>query len=255
VKLPATSCAGLLLELDTLEAMEPTVFNILRRRWHDTRLRCSRFAALREIGADFWEFLKESTPERRRALFGDLEYDWDHQVNTTSGAVSPRTRLLAALAGAPYQPTEPSLFSEMLDALAIDFARFTFIDIGSGKGRTLLMAAERPFERIIGVELLPELHQVALENIAKSSEASRLESVCVDARDYVFPPDPLVVYLFNPLPASALEQMIAHLESSLHKCPRPVRAIYHNPVSGDVLDNAAFLEKLTSTHQYAIYST
>jgi hypothetical protein len=86
--------------------MQPTLLGILRRRWRDTRLRRSRLQAVREIAADVWECLKESTPDRRRALFGDAEYDWDHHVNTTSGAVSQRTRLLAALAGAPYQPTE-----------------------------------------------------------------------------------------------------------------------------------------------------
>jgi tRNA G46 methylase TrmB len=234
--------------------MQPTLLGILRRRWRDTRLRRSRLQAVREIAADVWECLKESTPDRRRALFGDAEYDWDHHVNTTSGAVSQRTRLLAALAGAPYQPTEPSLFAEMLDALALDFPQFTFIDIGSGKGRTLLMAAERPFRRIVGVELLPELHRVALENIAKSHDPLRLTSLCADARDYLFPLEPLVIYLFNPLPASALAQTIESLERSLKQSPRPVRIIYHNPVSGDVLENASFLRKLTSTHQYAIYS-
>ena len=36
---------------------------------------------------------------------------------------------------------------------------FTFIDLGSGKGRTLLMASDYPFRRIIGLELLEELRR------------------------------------------------------------------------------------------------
>ncbi|HET9698758.1 MAG TPA: class I SAM-dependent methyltransferase [Terriglobales bacterium] len=224
------------------------------RRWRDTRSRKGRLDSIREITSDIWDVIKEATPERRRALFGDVEYDWEHEVNTTSGAVSQRTRLLAAIAGAPYQPSEPNLFGKMLSALTINFEQFTFIDIGSGKGRTLLMAAEWPFPRIIGVELLPELHQVAVGNIGKSPHKDRMESLCLDGRDYQFPPDPLVVYLFNPLPAAALGVTVENLKRSLQETPRPLRIIYQNPTADDVLAGSGFLKKISSTHQYSIYS-
>jgi len=234
--------------------MQPSLWSVLQNRWRDTRSRKSPLRAIQEISVDVWEFLQESTPQRRRARYGDVEYDWDHPgANTTAATVTARTRLLAALSGAPYQPSEPALFAEMLGALGIDFAQFTFIDIGSGKGRTLLMAAELGFRRVIGVELLPELHQVALANIGASGYGN-VESVCVDGRDYRFPPESLVIYLFNPLPAAALAQTIANLHKSLEQHPRPVRIIYHNPLSEDVLAAARFLKKVHSTYQYAIYS-
>jgi SAM-dependent methyltransferase len=234
--------------------MQPTLRSILARRWQDTRSRKNWFASIKEVVADVWEFALEATPERKRALFGDVEYDWENQVNTTSGAVSQRTRLLAALSGAPYQPTEPGLFSEMLDSLHIRFEDFTFIDIGSGKGRTLLMAAEWPFRKIIGVELLPELHQVAEANIAKSAHRERMQSICADGREYQFPPDPLVIYLFNPLPAAALQVCVNNLRQSLSALPRSLKVIYHNPTAGDVLKSSGFLMMVSATHQYSIYS-
>jgi hypothetical protein len=234
--------------------MQPTLRSVLVHRWRDTRSRKSRLDSIREITADVWEVVKEATPDRRRALFGDVEYDWEHEVNTTSGAVSQRTRLLAAIAGAPYQPTDPIVFGEMLEKLRIQFEQFTFVDIGSGKGRTLLMAAEYPFRRIIGVELLPGLHQVALENIAKSSHRERMESLCLDGRHYRFPPDPLVLYLFNPLPAAALESTLKNLRQSLRSHPREVKVIYHNPTADDVLSSSGFLKKISSTPQYSSYS-
>ncbi len=234
--------------------MQPTLWSVFRNRWHDTRARKSRLQSINEIGADLWEFLMECTPQRYRARFGDLEYDWDHPgANTTAGTVSTRTRLLAAIAGAPYQPSEPMVFEEMLRSLEIDCSKFTFVDIGSGKGRTLLMAAEFGFHRVIGVELLLELHEVALRNIATSGY-SNVESVCADGRDYSFPREPLVLYLFNPLPATALSQTISSLRNSLQEHPRPVKIIYHNPVSEGVLSSAPFLKKIHSTYQYAIYS-
>jgi SAM-dependent methyltransferase len=234
--------------------MGPTVWSVLAKRWKDARTGAGAMAAVREIAADMWEFLKESTPQRKRSLYGDMEYDWEHESNTTSGGVTNRTRLLAALSGAPYQPTEPSLFREMLASVEIDFAEYTFVDLGSGKGRTLLMAAEFPFRRIVGVELFLELHQVAVGNIARSEHRERVEAVCMDARDYEFPAGPLLLYLFNPLPAAALEQVVENLRKSLDAATRPVRVIYHNPTCENVLAKAAFLRKVLSTHQYTIYS-
>ncbi|HVZ19382.1 MAG TPA: class I SAM-dependent methyltransferase, partial [Terriglobales bacterium] len=165
-----------------------------------------------EIGADVWEWVRESTPERKRRRYGDVEYDWDHEVDTTAATVTNRSRLIAAISGAPYQPTDPAEFREMMQAIAIDFSQYTFIDIGSGKGRTLLMASEFPFRQIVGVELLPELHRVAETNIARFSspeqQCKEIESVCCDARDFVFPDETVLLYLFNPLPEAAMRGMM-----------------------------------------------
>ncbi len=40
-----------------------------------------------------------------------------------------------------------------------------FVDIGSGKGRVLIAAAEHPFLQVAGVEYSKELHEAALNNI------------------------------------------------------------------------------------------
>ncbi len=56
------------------------------------------------------------------------------------------------------------------------------------------MAADYPFRRILGIELMPELHRVAKENIGKyksdSQQCFAIESVMRDASDFVFPPEP-----------------------------------------------------------------
>jgi len=45
-----------------------------------------------------------------------------------------------------------------MQAMPIDLSKFTFIDLGAGKGRALLMASDYLFQKIIGVEFMPELH-------------------------------------------------------------------------------------------------
>jgi SAM-dependent methyltransferase len=198
----------------------------------------------------------ESTPERKRRRYGDVEYDWEYRVDTTSATVGWRSRLVGLL-HSPYQPIEPELFKEMMTELKIDFSQFTFIDIGSGKGRALLLAAEYPFRRIRGVELLPELNRIAQQNIEKfSSPIQRcrdIEAACMDAGEFRFPQEPLVIFLFNPLPVEGLRKLVQNLERSLWMNPREVRVVYGNPIFEEVLTSTSPLRKTTGTRQYALF--
>jgi SAM-dependent methyltransferase len=227
---------------------------VLRRWFAERSAHNGILPTLEECSGLLRQFLVDSLPSRRRQRYGDVDYDWDHRVDTTSATVSWRDRLLGLL-NSPYQPTDPALFHEMLASLNIDFRDFTFIDIGSGKGRTLLMASDYPFRRIVGVDLLPELHRVAQENIGKYKSDSQqcfvLESICIDAREFAFPPEPTVLYLFNPLPEPGLVQVLANLERSLRAHPRPLFVIYHSPILEHVLVENRWLRKIGGTHQYS----
>jgi hypothetical protein len=92
------------------------LFPALRRWWREQSqskgVRGASSLLLREL----WDFLRDSTPSRRRSRYGDMDYDWDHRVNTTSGTVGWRERLLGIFHSA-YQPTEPAAFREMMAAL------------------------------------------------------------------------------------------------------------------------------------------
>src|SRR5580700_3831948 len=230
--------------------------------WNNIAGREGRFAATRQLLQALWEFIRDSTPERQRQRYGDTEYDWEHRVNTTSAAVGWHDRLLGVF-HSPYQPTEPALFREMLEALQerthIDFHDFIFVDLGSGKGRTLLMASDYPFRRVVGIELLPALHQAAKENLSQyrseSQKCFALESICADATGFSFPEEPTVLYLFNPFPESGLRRVIANLEQSLHEHPRAVYVLYHNPLLEQVFSERAALRKVGGTHQFAMYES
>src|SRR5262249_45180057 len=144
--------------------------------------------------------------------------------DTTAANVGWRSRLRGLMAGSYYQPADPDLFRRTLarlpmvrveagrapglsaldsPAAPLNLRNFTFVDMGPGKGRALLLAAEQPFARVIGVEVLPELHAIAQQNIAAAASrlvCHKIESISADARIFQFPDGPLVVFLFNPLP-------------------------------------------------------
>ena len=237
-------------------AFSRQLLTALRRWWKEQASDQGGLAVSSLLARELWGFLRESTPAQRRQRYGDMEYDWEHRVNTTSGTVGWRERLLGVF-HSPYQPTDPAAFRKMMAALSIPFDKFTFVDLGSGKGRTLLLASEYPFRRIIGVELLPALHQAAEENIRAFRESigrgGQMESVLADACAYDFPKTPLVVYLFNPLPEAALRRVMGRLEESLRKAPRPIWIVYHNPVLEQVVSGSPGFERVSGTGSYSLY--
>lgn len=225
--------------------------------WKRERATAGRLAAACKLAQVGWDFLRDSLPARKRRRYGDVDYDWEFRVDTTSATVGWRTRLLGLL-HSPYQPIEPELFREIMAALKleIDFSQFTFFDIGSGKGRALLLAAEYPFRRVVGIELLPELNSVAEENIRKlcAKQACReVQSLCGDATEFIFPAEPIVVFLFNPLPEARLKELVGNLEASLRQNPRPAYLIYANPVFEEIFSSRPTLIKIGGTHQYLAF--
>lgn len=197
-------------------------------------------------------------PARRRLRYGDIDFDCDHRVNTTWANLGLGTRVRELFAGRAYQPTDPFIFREMMQSLPADPRSLTFLDLGSGKGRALLLAAEYSFRRIIGVELLPELHAIAQENVRRyrqpGARVTAFELHCADARRFPLPVEPLFLYLFDPFPEPILREVIASVAQSMRQSPRPLFIGYQNPVSEPVLAASPMFSKLAGTLQWTLYA-
>ncbi len=132
-----------------------------------------------------------------------------------------------------YETTSEAAIRLPLDSLGADFSGFTFVDLGCGKGKPLLVASAYPFRRLAGVDVSPACVAVARRNVARYRpgciDPARVELRVGDAEDFVFPEGPLVVYLYNPFPGAVLERVVAGLEASLCERPRPCAVIYVNP--------------------------
>jgi len=116
-----------------------------------------------------------------------------------------------------YYGVAPSVFR----ALLVRWRRFkavapldsyTFVDLGAGMGRALLLAAEFPFRAVIGVEMHPALTRIGRRNLAKWRAAGRacapMRMVQCDAVEFPLPPGPCVVFLFNPFAAPVLRRVL-----------------------------------------------
>jgi predicted RNA methylase len=138
-----------------------------------------------------------------------------------------------------------------------DYSKYTFIDMGSGKGRMLFVAAEYPFRKVIGVEFSNALHDDALANLKRYRHPRRLcadiEPVHADAREFEFPNDNLVIYMFNPFGPEVMEHMLANLERSLEKRPRHAIVVMLWPDHSDVVERMAIMRVYRKTRRHHIY--
>jgi SAM-dependent methyltransferase len=131
---------------------------------------------------------------------------------------------------------------------------YTFIDIGAGKGRGLLVASEYRFRKVIGIELNPELAAVARTNVAHWTQshaaditAPRLAPIEVleqDALDFTFPTTPTLLFLFHPFEAPVLKQLLRRIETQFAKRPNNLDLIYVNAECANVLDRSPAFAQL-----------
>ena len=147
-----------------------------------------------------------------------------------------------------FYATSPSLFAQAAARLNIDHRRFTFVDLGAGKGRVMLMASQSPYKQVLGVELVPELQQIANRNVSvyQSPDRQCADVRCIlgDVRNFVFPPVPLVIFLWHPFVGPVFEKVMQNLAESLHRDPRQVYVVYLKPQFEPMLKLIPTMKKL-----------
>ncbi len=191
------------------------------------------------------------------------EFDQEHNVETsvrvceTDLAISNPNWIHAL----PYLPTPNRFLSEALAGLDIRFEDFTFIDLGSGKGRVLLMASEFPFRDIVGVEISPDLTSLARQNISAYRGAQKCRDIklaCIDFSEFEFPGNSLFVFLFNPASLELTTAVARNLMRSLRERPREVRILYVTPDHHEVFDSEKTLKKVGEGerlgHRFCLYT-
>lgn len=115
--------------------------------------------------------------------------------------------------------TSARSFDWMLKALPRPLSDYTFVDLGCGKGRTLLLAGKYGFHKAVGVEFALELASIADNNLRNSAVNFPGGAAIVhqDASSFAFPEGPMVVYLYNPFGAKVFETVLSNLVEHLRK--------------------------------------
>ena len=152
-----------------------------------------------------------------------------------------------------YSAIAPSVFGEAyrrwretLAAVSGRIEAYSFVDVGAGKGRALLLASQLPFRKVLGVELSEELAGIAQQNVARWKRVARPKSkirvLHQDAAQLQWPRTPLLVYFYNPFACTLLAQMTKTLATVA--ASGLVDLLYVNPTCADTLQDQGLFVRL-----------
>jgi len=139
------------------------------------------------------------------------DFDQKYGVETSGVVQIVPTKSPNFSHGNRYSASSETMIRWCIENCETPHSETSFVDVGSGKGRVLIIAAMYPFKRIIGVEYSPELVRTCNDNLRKLGISNKCEVVSADAADYQFPDGNLLVFLYNPFDATILKRVIRNL--------------------------------------------
>ena len=146
----------------------------------------------------------------------------------------------------PYAGSSPSVTRKAISTLP-DVRDYSFVDLGCGKGRALLVASEYAFMRIIGVELSAELSATARRNVQTVAnhypERSPMNVVEGNAIGFELPAGKVVVFIYHSFGLELMNQLIGELETALENRLDHVFVVYYNPVHSVALDSSPVFKR------------
>ncbi|KAA1258218.1 Methyltransferase domain protein [Rubripirellula obstinata] len=159
------------------------------------------------------------------SVVDDYAFDRRHQLDTRSEVaindldISDEDKQHAD----KYKPTRARYFRKIMAKL--DLPRDgVFVDVGCGKGRILLLAAEHGFDRVVGLEISPALCEIAKRNVATFQEstptASSINVVCTNILDYQMDGSETVFFLYSPFDRPVTDSFLRMIRQSLTDHPR-----------------------------------
>ena len=144
-----------------------------------------------------------------------------------------------------YEPVNYYSADWLFSRLKPEDKKTGFLDVGSGLGRVLAIAAGNGFTDIHGVEFAPDLCSAsfAVKDILEKRHPGVTVTInCMDARYYSIPETIGVIFLFNPFNDRIMEAFIQQVLDSLKRKERPLKILYANPVSKELWLKAGFKE-------------
>jgi SAM-dependent methyltransferase len=201
-----------------------------------------------------WQFAPAFRREERERQRQDEDFDRSYGVDT-GGVFRPDPTSVVGQNwawGVNYQAADPVTVRQLIRDLSIPYPEFTFIDLGCGKGRVVLIAAGFPFERVVGVEYCRRLTEVARLNATRIppalSQCGGIDILNLDAAEYSFPDGPLVLFLFNPFAEPVMRGVVRNAVEAFNRSPRRILVLYLFPFYGALWESAGIFKRLPSPH-------
>lgn len=189
--------------------------------------------------------------------YQEWHFDQVRNVNTRGSVAHPHgSDNPLHLTAMPYDATTPMLFAQIMKAAKSINLPHSFFDMGCGKGRVLIMAAEHGFHDITGVEFDQALAKVASQNVAsyldKKKKQVNIAVAYCDAAAFSFPDKNAVIFFYNPFAESVMATTLQNIRNSA-VINRERYLIYHTAFFDNLVGNPAEYVLLAKTDTYSIY--
>jgi SAM-dependent methyltransferase len=191
----------------------------------------------------------------------DWWFDRTRSIATTGNVAPNAAQIIGEMRDSQiYAPVRVvNAHAALRDLPVHDYSRYTFLDIGSGKGRMLSVAAEYPFKKVQGIEFDASLHEQAIENIQRyhfrKQRCPQIESTLANAAEFEFPPENLVLYLFNPFGPSVMNAMLSNLQRAIKLHSRHVVVVLLWPELSHLVAQMPEMNAYRQNRRYHIYQT
>jgi SAM-dependent methyltransferase len=169
------------------------------------------------------------------------------RVSTRETVITESSIFVAGGENCPYSGSQSLPVRRALKNLAPGPSD-VFVDLGSGKGKVLLIAGRLPYRRVIGVEVDEELSRYSRHNISRARRwlrAQEVDSVTASALDWPIPDETSVVFMFNPFIGHNFRAAVSQIFESYDRRPRSLHIVYRYPWEHDWL---------LSTHRVVVKS-
>lgn len=174
----------------------------------------------------------------------DQWFDHRYRTDTTKRVAQAGLRVLSPdnqSEARPYFPTRARAVRYAIRRAGVPTDK-GFVDVGSGKGKVMLVAATMGFQKIKGIEFAPELHRIACDNMARLAPSlptgAAIQPICADATQYELANEDCVFFMFNPFGGHVMAGFCHQVLASLTRCPRKIWIIYADPAAQSVIESA-----------------
>ena len=169
-----------------------------------------------------------------RELDGGFEFDRIHGTDTstpvdiftlTAAHEGPRISYSASI---PVRTAQEIIAA--LEGMPENWQTFTWLDLGSGKGRSIMVASALPLDRIVGIELSPECHEIAQRNLRRyrppEQRCHNMDVRLLDATQYAIPEQDTVIFVFNSFGPKIWSTVFGNIRTSYESHPRKMYLIH-----------------------------
>lgn len=192
-------------------------------------------------GKSAWRRVIPPAPEKPHPF--DVEHGTD-----TSGLIPgwelrsghPSDLYIAGYLGVPVSGFRGMMARWQQELSGRGVGEFTFVDLGCGKGRAVLLASESGFREAVGVELNPALADTAKANVERWVAAGKAECALSveqgDATEFAWPAGATLVFMFNPFGREVMDRVVERMVRAFCGHPDDLYVLYYKPEQATALE-------------------